>query len=407
MKKAANIVVATAFHPIEGGIETFMYQVAKNWNLGESIVYCQGNSGEEQLKKEPFSINCRPAESRAFFVNLCRLIKRGYRSPWLCFLLAVNRDFVKHSGHRVLNILDDLKPDADFVIQSSTVIPNGAIGVILKKILKKKLVVYIYGSEINRFKRKVNNRLLMKHVFSKADRVISISGYTSELMRGLVRNPDVIRTVNIGVDTDRFFPMKSRPEICEMSGIPMQAYVFLTMGRLIRRKGHDQVLKALALIRPRQKNIFYIIAGRGPEEDHLKQLARKLGIYDHVRFVGFVKHSQVNAYMNACDCFIMPNREENGDVEGYGLVFIEANACGKPVIAGKSGGAVEAVKDNVTGLLVDPRSVEEIAAKMELIMRDHALAQRLASAGLRRAREELAWEKVCTKINNHIVGIMD
>ncbi len=407
MKKTANIVITSAFHPVEGGIETFMYQVAKNWPLGESIVCCQGNPNREPPKREPFSVICRPAESRAFFVNLCRLIKRGFCSPWLCFLLAVNRDFVKYSGHRVLNILNDLKPYADFVIQSSTVIPNGAIGVILKKILKKKLVVYIHGAEINRFKRKINNRLLMKYVFSQANLVISNSSFSAGLMRSLICDPDLIRTINIGVDTDRFFPMKSRPEICERLGIPIQAYVFLTMGRLIPRKGHDQVLKSLARLRSQQKNVFYIIAGRGPEESRLKQLARQLNLVERVRFAGFVEHDQVNAYMNACDCFIMPNREENGDVEGYGLVFIEANACGKPVIAGKSGGAVEAVEDNVTGLLVDPSSVDEIVAKMDLIMRDQELAQRLASAGVKRAREELAWDKVCKKINNHIIGIVD
>ena len=124
------------------------------------------------------------------------------------------------------------------------------------------------------------------------------------------------------------------------------------------------------------------------------------------RFTGYIPHHQVNDYLNSCDCFIMANREEAGDVEGYGLVFLEVAACRKPVIAGRSGGAVEAVLHDVTGLLVDPSRPDEIARGMAVMMTDKTLAQCLADAGFKRIRMQLTWEQVCRRINEMIADAL-
>ena len=398
-------MIASAFHPVEGGIETYMYQVAKNWPHGESVVFTQGLATDEPQPVSAFKVHRLHHKSGSYILNLLRLAWWVRLHPQTCFLLASNRDFVKRETPRVRRVLQELSKQGRCILQAATVIPNGVIGLIAKRVSGGKLVVYLHGSEINRFKKKLNNRMLLKAVLSNADCIIANSRYTASLVSDLHLREDVLRTVNIGADTSRFFPLDSRGRILSELAIPRDAFVFLTMGRLIRRKGHDRVLQALAGIGSSHDNAYYVIAGRGPEERRLRELVEQLGVSERVRFTGYIPHHQVNDYLNSCDCFIMANREESGDVEGYGLVFLEAAACRKPAIAGRSGGAVEAVLHDVTGLLVDPSRPDEIARAMELMITDPELASRLAGNGFSRVRGELNWETVCSIINTQILEL--
>ena len=143
-----------------------------------------------------------------------------------------------------------------------------------------------------------------------------------------------------------------------------------------------------------------MIVGKGREEQRLKNLADNLKLHDLVVFTGFVSDESLPDYYNLCDVFVLSNRETEshdqlkGDYEGFGVVFLEASACGKPVIAGKSGGSCEAVVDGVTGLMVDPRSEDDIAHAIERILEDKSFAGRLGMAGRNRAEKEFDWQHI-------------
>jgi phosphatidylinositol alpha-1,6-mannosyltransferase len=160
--------------------------------------------------------------------------------------------------------------------------------------------------------------------------------------------------------------------------------VMLTVARLVPRKGIDVTLRTLALIAAEYPDLVYVVAGEGPMRAELETLAQQLGVEDRVLFLGRVENLAV--WYHACDLFVMPNRQmPDGEREGYGIVFAEAGFAGKPVIGGLSGGAVDAIEDGVTGLLVDPTAPTAVAGAIRQLLHDPACAKVMGEAGRERA----------------------
>ncbi len=174
--------------------------------------------------------------------------------------------------------------------------------------------------------------------------------------------------------------------------------VIVTVGRLVERKGHDMTIRALPRVLREVPEAVYLIVGRGPMEGRLRALARAMGVEGRVLFCGFVPERELFAYYQASDVFAMPNREVGGDTEGFGIVFVEAGACGKPVVGGRSGGAVEVIANGVTGFLVNPLSVEEIARTLILLLRDRDLAAQMGQAGRARVEQYYTYQQVAQNI---------
>ncbi|MGB2601819.1 MAG: glycosyltransferase family 4 protein, partial [Candidatus Omnitrophota bacterium] len=150
--------------------------------------------------------------------------------------------------------------------------------------------------------------------------------------------------------------------------------------------------------------VVYVIVGDGRTKSRLKTLVKEMHLENNVIFTGEMPFDQLAFFDNACDIFIMTPRyiEEKGDVEGFGIVFLEANACGKPVIAGKSGGVSEAVINEHTGLLVNPEDVEQIKDAILALLKDEDMAARFGSNGLVRVREEFDWTSRAEELKRYI-----
>jgi phosphatidylinositol alpha-1,6-mannosyltransferase len=160
----------------------------------------------------------------------------------------------------------------------------------------------------------------------------------------------------------------------------------------MRRKGHDRVIEAMPCILKSYPDARYVIAGTGSEATRLQRLANELGVGHAVIFLGRVPDDEILALYQAADVFVHPNRElPSGDVEGFGIVFLEANACGVPVIGGNSGGTPDAIQHEVTGYLVDPNDVDEIAHRILTLLGDPALRKRMGQAG-REWAKKFTWE---------------
>jgi phosphatidylinositol alpha-1,6-mannosyltransferase len=175
----------------------------------------------------------------------------------------------------------------------------------------------------------------------------------------------------------------------------------------VERKGQDKVIEALPLIKREIPDIRYVICGRGNDEARLRRIAAEKGVAGEVVFAGFVPNEERGAFYDACDVYVMPSREipEKGDIEGFGMTYLEANSFGKPVIGGMSGGVSEAVIDGVTGLLVDPCDVEAIAGACIRLLRDPVLAGRLGRQGRDRVVREFNWDVICGELADMLGGI--
>jgi phosphatidylinositol alpha-1,6-mannosyltransferase len=167
------------------------------------------------------------------------------------------------------------------------------------------------------------------------------------------------------------------------------------------------VIEALPLIKKEIPEVRYVICGRGNDETRLRRIVAEKGVEGEVVFAGFVPNEERGAFYGACDVYVMPSREipDKGDIEGFGITYLEANAFGKPVIGGKSGGISEAVIDGVTGLLVDPCDVEAIAGACIRLLRDSDLAGRLGRQGCDRIRREFNWDVICGELADILGGV--
>ena len=168
--------------------------------------------------------------------------------------------------------------------------------------------------------------------------------------------------------------------------------MLLTVGRLYARKGMDRVIESLPELLGMFPDLVYVIVGEGPYRANLAGLAEALGVADSVIFAGELRDDEVTDHYALADVFIMANRTmPDGDTEGFGLVFLEANACGIPVIAGSAGGSPDAVRDGVNGLVIDGDDAGAIARAVAAVLADALLAARLIRHGLETARQA-SWD---------------
>ena len=263
-----------------------------------------------------------------------------------------------------------------------------------RRVLGLPVIFYIHGEELT---SPDTSRLAGPRGFfsalRKADGVIAVSRFTRSRLIEIGVGAGRIELIPNGVDLGRFTPGERDPEIVDRYGLRGKR-VLLTVGRLEERKGHATVLRALPQILRSCPDAIYAVVGTGDglPDLGLDALARKLGISDHVVFAGQAPPERLCAFYRSCDLFVMPNRTlPNGDTEGFGLVFLEAAACGKPVIGGRDGGVPDAVVDGETGILVNGASAEEFADAAVRLLTDPDLAARLGSQGFRRA-QEMSWD---------------
>ncbi len=222
-----------------------------------------------------------------------------------------------------------------------------------------------------------------QHFIQKARCIVTVSRETDKLIRSLMPEPflrNEPRVIYNGIEFDpkRFVPrdaaLKRHPEF-------QNKQVLLTVGRLVKAKGHDLVIRAVHLLRDEFPQLHYAIVGEGPEKNNLMELVRSLNLQDRVTFTGYVGTQELEEYYALCDLFVMAGRKTEEFIEGFGLVFIEASLRGKPVIGTRVGGIPEAIEDGYTGMVIEPENPSLLAQQIGEILRDPDSMRRLGSSG--------------------------
>lgn len=259
-------------------------------------------------------------------------------------------------------------------------------------------VIYAHGEEIQIYQHLFPEKQAMRAIYKHADAIITNGEFTRRELLKLGVDKHRIRLILPGVDTDIFQPEAPAHHWQDTLDLTDKR-VLLTVGRLEERKGHDQVIRALPRLLKKIPNMMYVIAGTGAEEGRLKQLCHSLGVERSVHFLGFVADDLLPSLYNLADVFVMPNRQGcSGDIEGFGMVFVEANACGKPVVAGRSGGVESAVIHGETGLLVDGENLDDLCGAILRLVKDERLSGQLGANGRKRAVEKFDWKVYLKRI---------
>lgn len=286
----------------------------------------------------------------------------------------------------LLNLIPKVGKNYDLIIAGESNF-SGFVAGLYGILFKKPVINLCQGTDFNAWiKDKGLRGALNKKLFKKNKLTITCSDYTKELVEkhDIAKNPITIKP---GVDTSYYKEISREDnELFDLYNTENRT-VILTVSRLVKRKGIDLVIKALSDV---DKDFLYFIVGDGPEKMHLEELVDELSLNDKVLFLGPQTDDIVLKYYSMCDFFIMTPYEviDHGkfDYEGFGIVYLEANACGKPVIATKSGGITDAVKDSYSGLLVEQNNAEAIKDAILKLINDKTLYNQLSKTSLQWAK---------------------
>jgi phosphatidyl-myo-inositol dimannoside synthase len=247
------------------------------------------------------------------------------------------------------------------ILHCGKCLPEGLLGWALKRWRGIPYVCYVHGEELNLASRSRELTWLTRRVLHGAEFAIANSGNTFQLLRNTWGLPEGrLRVLHPGVDTKKFVATPRDVQWRAQRGW-CDRPVVLTVGRLQKRKGHDVMLHALGPIARAVPNVLYAIVGDGEERASLGDLVDRLGLNGHVQFLGELSDDELLCCYQQCDLFVLPNREVGGDIEGFGIVLLEAQSCGRPVVAGLSGGTAETMQVPSTGRLVRCDSADELA----------------------------------------------
>ena len=248
---------------------------------------------------------------------------------------------------------------------------------------------------------------LRRFLLKEADHFFAVSNYTAGLLQDLGVSEDRISVVPNATNPDQFYPGDASA-IRDQLNLKNKKTI-VTICRLVRRKGVDTVIKAFSKITGSHSDAELIIIGDGEDRQRLEILATDLGISQSVKFTGWIAHdgTEINQFYNLADIVVMTPRTDPIQVEGFGIIYLEANACGKPVIGSRSGGIPDAVIDGKTGLLVDEENPDQLAEAIAKLLDNPDLAARLGENGRQRVVNELNWDTIANRIYKEINDIVD
>lgn len=256
-----------------------------------------------------------------------------------------------------------------------------------------RTAVVMHGGELSRFRSESSLKRVLVGIINRCDDVIVNSSSTAKQFAedGVNRSRIIILTP--AVDSERYQPGSYRAPASLAGEAEFRGITLLTVGTLVERKGHASVISVLPRILAKYPSTRYVILGDGPYRANLTVQVEQLGLEKTVHFLGRLTDEEVVEWLHACDIFVMPSGKLQGKFgeEGFGIVYLEANACGKPVIGGDSGGVRDAVVHGVTGLLVDPQDSEALFEALDQLIGNKDLRDALGRQGRERVVHEFQW----------------
>ena len=279
-------------------------------------------------------------------------------------------------------------------IHCAKVLPEGFVAWCVQCLNSIPYLIYAHGEEVQISLTSRKLAWLLPKMYNSAAAIIANSRNTKSLLESIGVQSDKIYVIHPGVDPTSFNVEDDAIRLVRQRHNLGKSPVLLTVGRLQRRKGHDMVIKALPSIAQKVPAVKYLIVGTGEELATLYKTAQDMGVLERVVFAGQVSARELAAYYAACDVFLMPNRQIGPDIEGFGIVFVEASAAGKPVIGGESGGTGDAILHGVTGLRVNGTNIEAIATAVTALLTEPGLAKAMGRQGRCRVATEFSWEMV-------------
>ena len=264
----------------------------------------------------------------------------------------------------------------------------------LRKSGVKKIIALTHGHEVWWAKIFPFN-FAIKRIGKNVDHLTYLGEFTRQAISKALSRKSATEMVKIapGIDTAHFIPQPDAMQKRKELGL-QDKKIIISVGRLVHRKGQDNLIQAMPAVLKEIPSAHLMLVGEGPYRKHLEKLVMKSSLEQNVTFAGRIMYDRLPSYLSAADLFAMPSRSRffGLEVEGLGIVYLEASACGIPVVAGNSGGAPDAVLEGVTGLCVDGTNIEQITAAIVEICSDAERASHMGAAGRNWIVDQWQWD---------------
>lgn len=349
-----TLLFTLEYPPFNGGVANYYGRLADYWPEPADWLVLNNNDGS--------------------------LLDKKYFIPWLAAYCALQK--IRRQNN-------------DLQVLVGQILPLGSV-TWLSSLFKPLIYeVFLHGMDFSLALKSPRKRYLTALILKKAHKIICANSYVAMLVaewRPELAAKTII--VNPGISVpDQNKPLNPGHSWRDKFNIGSHL-LLLSLGRLVKRKGVDTTLEALALLDKETRSCLrYVIAGTGPEAATLAQIVADKKLQDIVYLAGAVVDADKWSLLNECDILVMPSRNINGDFEGFGIVYLEANLCGKPVIAARSGGVTDAVVANVSGLLVEPDDPAALAVAIKKLASNPEWRTTLGQQGRERAIRDFDWSK--------------
>lgn len=373
-----TLIVTNDFPPRPGGIQAFLHNMALRLDPGQLVVYAstwkRGAEGR--------------AATAAFDAEQPFTVVRD-RTTMLLPTPGVTRQAVRL-----------LREHECSSVWFGAAAPLGLMAPALRRAGARRIVATTHGHEAG-WAQLPASRQLLRRIGEDTDTITYLGEYTRSRIAAALTPAAAGRMVQLppGVDESTFHPSSGGDRVRARLGLTGRPVV-VCVSRLVPRKGQDTLILAMPAILAREPEAVLLIVGGGPYAGQLKKLAAETGVQDSVRFTGPVPWDELPAHYGAGDVFAMPCRTRRGglDVEGLGIVYLEASATGLPVVAGDSGGAPDAVLEGETGWVARGGSAEESADRIVTLLQDPALRRRMGERGRAWVEEKWRWDLLAEKL---------
>jgi phosphatidyl-myo-inositol dimannoside synthase len=383
------------YPPFKGGISQYYKNLAEYWPTDQFFILTDNSLLNKDTKK----------------IKYRQLLNKYLRPRWVRAIWQLHKAISNLSFDKLRTSKSPISPStssgqANFHVIVGHILPLGQAAYYLAKFKKFKYSVILHGLDFSLAIKTKPKQKITKKILKRAEKIVCANNYTAALVKCFDINlaPKVF-VVSPSIEPSFVRNPQRVKELREKYGLAGKT-VMLGLGRLVQRKGIDKVIEALAIAERQAPTIVYAVAGTGPEEKNLKNLAASLpdGLKNKIIFLGQISDADRWAWLELCDIFIMASRNISGDFEGFGTVYLEANLAGVPVIAGDSGGVRDAVINNINGLMVDSEKPEDIARAIIKLAADAKLRQELGEQGKRRTVENFNAKKQAEKIYKLLIG---
>ncbi|MFP7473335.1 glycosyltransferase family 4 protein [Niallia taxi] len=376
-----RLFVSVDFPPENGGIQNYVYGIVSHLNPQNTVVLTSNRAGEDNYRS--FDEKQQFKTYRIGITNQVSFVRQMVQLVVLFFsVISI------HKKHKVEEL------------HFGNIMPIGIAAPLLKKVLKVDFYPYIHGLDFLESKTNHLKFRLLMYSLKHATKIICNSNYTKGVLLKSGIEKERLTVIHPGIPPQNA-PSYDRGKLIEKYQL-QDKIVLVTVGRLVKRKGHDKVIESIKELVKEYPKIKYVICGKGPERENLEGIVQKYKLQQHVVFTGDIDRNELEGLYSIARLFIMLNRElkEQGDVEGYGIVFLEAGIHKLPVIGGNNGGVPDAIIDGHTGFLVNSSNQKEINNVIETLLRDDSLSTQIGENGYKWVSENCLWEHRVSLLKN-------